>query len=369
MKNSIACFLIIILLPLSTTLFAQNLSAGFNKQELLEVMYVSARTGGNEKYVNDSLNPIPKPKAFTRTYRSQAIAFNNLWELWCNNDNTAILTVRGSTAKSESWLTNFYAAMIPAKGEIIKADGEKLPYCFSEHPQAYVHAGWTISTSYLMQDIAARIDSIYKTGIKNLIITGHSQGGAIAYLLTAEILHKINTGRFPKDLQIKTYCTAAPRVGNLYFAYDFEQITQGGWAFNIINPLDWVPEMPLSVQTTEDFNSINPFAKVSNRFKREKLPKRIALKRIYKLLKKHPEKAVRNYQKILGEKLTPSVNKAVGEITLPKFANSMHYVRTGQSYVLQPNELYHKRFPHNPDKIFTHHSHHAYICLINQITD
>lgn len=350
-------------------LYAQNLNAGFDKQELLEVMFVSARTGGNEKYVNDSLNPIPEPKTFTRKYRSETIAFDNLWELWCNNNNTAIITVRGSTAKSESWLTNFYAAMIPAKGEIITAEGEKLAYCFSENPQAYVHTGWTISTSYLMQDIAPRIDSIYKTGIKDIIITGHSQGGAIAYLLSAEILHKIDTGRFPSDLKIKTYCTAAPRVGNLYFAYDFEQKTQGGWAFNIINPLDWVPEMPLSVQTTKDFNAINPFAKVSDRFKQEKLPKQIALKRIYKLLKKHPEKALKNYRNFFGEKLTPGICNAIGEITLPEFSNSMHYVRTGQSFVLQPNEAYHKKHPHNPDKIFTHHSHHAYICLINKIID
>jgi len=348
---------------------AQNLNPGFNKQELLQIMYVSARTGGNEKYINDSLNPIPEPKTFTRTYRSKTIAFDNLWELWYDNDNTAIITVRGSTGKSESWLTNFYAAMIPAKGEIITAEGEKLSYSFSENPQAFVHAGWTISTSYLMQDIVPRIDSIYKAGIKNFIITGHSQGGAIAYLLTAEILHKIKTGALPKDLQIKTYCTAAPRVGNLYFAYDFEQKTQGGWAFNIINPLDWVPEMPLSVQTTKDFNAINPFAKVSDKFKQEKLPKRIALKRIYKLLKKHPEKAMKNYQNFLGNKLTSGVNNAVGDISLPEFTNSMHYVRAGQSFILQPNAAYHEKYPHNPDKIFTHHSHHAYIFLIKQITN
>jgi hypothetical protein len=369
MKSKLAYFLTITLLSLSTTLLAQNLSAGFNKHELLEVMYVSARTGGNDKYVNNKTNPIPEPETYKRVYRSPEIAFDNLWELWCNNNNTAIITVRGSTAKSESWLANFYAAMIPAKGEITTAEGEKLSYCFSENPQALVHAGWTISTSYLMQDIIPRIDSIYKTGIKDIIITGHSQGGAIAYLLTAEILHKINNGSLPKDLQIKTYCTAAPRVGNLYFAYDFEQKTQGGWAFNIINPLDWVPEMPLSVQTTEDFNAINPFAKVSDRFKREKLPKRIALKRIYKLLKKHPEKAVTNYQNFLGDKLTPGVYNAIGEIILPDFSKCMHYVRTGQSFILQPNEVYHKKYPHNPDKIFTHHSHHAYICLINQISD
>jgi len=369
MKNNFAILFVLILLPFAAQLSAQKLSPEVDKQELLEVMYVGARTGGNEKYVNDSTNPIPEPKTFTRIYRSPEIAFDNLWELWCNNDNTAIITVRGSTAASKSWLANFYAAMIPAKGEITNADGESLNYCFSEHPQAYVHAGWTISTTFLMQDIAPRIDSIYKTGVRNLIITGHSQGGAIAYLLTAEILHKINTGIFPKNLQIKTYCTAAPRVGNLYFAYDFEQITQGGWAFNIINPLDWVPEMPLSVQSTADFNPINPFAKVSEKFKQEKLPKRIALKRIYKLLKKHPEKAVKNYQKILGDKLTTRVNNAIGEITIPEFTNSMHYVRTGQSFILKPNEFYHEKFPHNPNKIFTHHSHHAYICLINQTTD
>ncbi len=369
MKNKGVILLAAILLLSSHLGFSQHLKAGIDKDELLEVMYVSARTGGNDKYVNHKEHPIPAPSKFERIYRSQTIAFDNLWELWSDNNGTAILTVRGSTAKNKSWLANFYAVMLPAKGELLHQGTSSLSYHFADNPNAAVHAGWTISTSFLYQDIKPKIDSIYQSGTHDIILTGHSQGGAICYLLTAQVLHDQKHGKLPKDIHFKTFCTAAPRVGNLYFAYDYEQITKEGWAYNIVNPLDWVPEMPLDVQTTEDFNAINPFAKVDEQFKKQKLPARIAMKRFYKRLKKHPEKALRSYQKILGDKLKSSVNAAIGEITLPDLYPSMQYVRSGQHVVLTPSETYMKDFPSNPDKIFVHHSHHAYIALINEIEE
>jgi len=127
--------------------------------------------------------------------------------------------------------------------------------------------------------------------------------------------------------------------------------------------------MPLSVQTTADFNPINPFTKVSESFKKQKLPQRIALNRVYNKLRRHPDKAVDNYIKYLGNKLESSVQSAAGEVQIPDYAPCMHYVRTGRSVVLKPDTTYHAEFPHNPDKIFTHHSHHAYIHQIRSTSE
>ena len=59
------------------------------------------------------------------------------------------------------------------------------------------------------------------------------------------------------SLNIKTYCSAAPKPGNLFYAYDFEHITEGGWAFNVVNSADWVPELPSTTQTVITSYSIH----------------------------------------------------------------------------------------------------------------
>ncbi|HPN72156.1 MAG TPA: hypothetical protein PLZ32_21680, partial [Saprospiraceae bacterium] len=75
-----------------------------------------------------------------------------------------------------------------------------------------------------------KIDSLYKTGTKEFLIMGHSQGGAIAYLMTSYLYNLQQLGQLPIDIKFKTYCSAAPKPGNLYYAYEYEAMTQGGWA-------------------------------------------------------------------------------------------------------------------------------------------
>ncbi len=101
---------------------------------------------------------------------------------------------------------------------------------------------------------------------------GHSQGGAIAYLLTAHFYNLQQQGKLPADIRFKTYCSAAPKPGNLYFAYDYETTTRGGWACNVVNAADWVPETPFSVQTVSDFNTTNPFVNAKKGNQQTKVP-------------------------------------------------------------------------------------------------
>lgn len=89
--------------------------------------------------------------------------------------------MRGTTEKPESWLANFYAAMVPAKGEIKLNDTEIFRYQLATNPKAAVHIGWLLGMAYLSKEIAPKIDSLCKTGIKEFLIMGHSQGGAISF--------------------------------------------------------------------------------------------------------------------------------------------------------------------------------------------
>ena len=96
-----------------------------------------------------------------------------------------MISIRGTTANEISWVANFYGAMVPAKGQLQLSADVVFPYQLAVNPAAAVHVGWLVSVGFLARDIMPKIDSLYKSGHKKMLIMGHSQGGAIAFLLTA----------------------------------------------------------------------------------------------------------------------------------------------------------------------------------------
>src|SRR5215212_8856496 len=190
---------------LSFTANAQ-LQPGFNKEELIALLKVSAQFGGSS-YATE----MAVPDGYKKLYRSPVVGLDNRWELWQTADGTPVISIRGTTKEQVSWLANFYAAMIPAKGQLQLSVAERFDYDFAENPNAAVHVGWTIATAFLSKDIVPKIDSFYKKGSHEFYIIGFSQGGAISYLLTA-YLHRLQiTGKLAADLRFKTYCGAAPK--------------------------------------------------------------------------------------------------------------------------------------------------------------
>ncbi len=349
----------------SSLLSAQSLRPGFDKNEYMEMLKISANFG-DSSYVA----AFPKPERFDFVYRSPVVGLDNRWDLWVSTNKAqpqAVLSLRGTTANSVSWLGNFYAAMVPAKGELTLSKTDTFAYVLAEHPAAAVHVGWLVSTAFLVKDIRPKIDSCYMTGTKDFLIMGHSQGGAIAYLLTAYLHHLQKKGLLPSDIQFKTYCSAGPKPGNLYFAYDYEAATQGGWAFNVVNSADWVPEVPMSIQTLEDFNVTNPFVNAKGIIKKQKLPRRVAMNYVYNRLSKPSRRAQKNYQKYLGTMTADLVSKNLSGYAPSLYYNSNNYVRTGTTVVLLADEEYMKEYPDNPGKIFVHHFHPPYLALTKKL--
>lgn len=360
--------MIVVLFLANSPICAQLLKPGFDKKEYAELLKITARqvdTPWTEKNV-----PLPYPLDFSFVYRSAITGLDNLWDLWLhNNRKIAVLSIRGTTANPESWLENFYAAMVPASGKLKLADNRDFDYKLSDNPQAAVHAGWLLGMAFLSSDILRKVDSLNENGYKDFIIMGHSQGGAIAYLLRSHFHYLQQAGRLPSDIVFKTYNSAAPKPGNLYYAYSYEKLTYGGWAFTVQNAADWVPEMPLSLQTLNDFNRVNPFVNASAMLSQQPFPRNLVLKLVYNNLRKPGEKLLKRYQKYLGNEAYKMVNKNIPGYEKPRFYGSNNYMRAGIPIILMPDEEYRQKFPDNEDKVFIHHFPEPYMYLLQHTID
>lgn len=355
---------LMMLLVLSVSINAQQLKPGFDKEEYRQLMLISANTTADEVYAKQ----FDAPGGYRMLYRSAVMGLDNLWDLWISDNHTAVISIRGTTDKPESWLANFYAAMVPAKGSIQINDKETFNYHLATNPNAAVHVGWLLSTAYLSKDMLPKIKEQYQKGTKEFLIIGHSQGGAISFLLTSYLYNLQQTNELPADIRFKTYSSAAPKPGNLYYAYEYEAMTQGGWAFNVVNAADWVPEVPFSVQTTDDFNTPNPFASVRDLLKKQNLINRIALKYAYSQLNKPTRKAQRNFQKYLGGMASKMVSKQIPGYTPPAYYNSNNYTRTGSTIVLLPDDEYYKTFRSDTSNFFVNHFHAPYLYLLDKLS-
>ncbi|MBC7554578.1 MAG: lipase family protein [Taibaiella sp.] len=344
-------------------LCAQPLLAGFNSGEYRAMLRISALQVDVQFRAET-----PSETEYTRVYRSPEVGLHNKWDMWLNKSrNTMVINLRGTTSNTDSWLENFYSAMVPATGSLKLDTGYTFNYKLSNDPKAAVHIGWLIGVGSLVPDIVSKINEYYAKGIKQVIIEGHSQGGALSFLLTSYLHYQVEAGNIPADIIFKTYCSAAPKPGNLYYAYDFDYITRGGWAFNVVNTADWVPETPVSIQTPDDFNKINPFSNTGSMMKGQKKAVKLALKYVYKRLDKTSRKAQRKQEKYLGRMAYRQVKKYMPNLERPQYVHTGNYAKAGTPIVLQPDADYYKKYPDSGSNVFRHHLFGPYYYLVNKI--
>lgn len=340
--------------------FAQ-LKPGYDFDEAREFLKI------NFQFVDSAyLDSVPAPEKFQRTFRSKELGFDNSVDFWKSKDGTiACLSFRGTTGTLESWGSNFYASMIPAKGTIGLPDGFQFHYDFAEDPLAGVHEGWTISIAYLWRNIDSLIRDFVAQGGRDLVVAGHSQGGALATLVSAQLHHLKLHGKLPADLRLKTYTVAAPKSGNLFFAYDYEHQTQFGWSFNTVNPLDWVPTTPFTVTTVRDFNQINPFTNARKTLNSLPLIPQMYIKHAYRKMDRPTRRSQKNFEKYMGKRLKKLLLKKKQGLLIPPSLKSFAYVRVGQQVVLQPDANYLNQFPQMEHEYFLNHGINQHIYLLN----
>jgi pimeloyl-ACP methyl ester carboxylesterase len=344
-------------------LFSQNLSAqklkpGFDKDEFIEMVKIYSRQGDSSFFYG-----IPDPADHKLVYRSPIVGLDNRYDLWVSSNNIAVLSIRGTTSLPISWLQNYYSGMVPANGEISLNEKKKFKYHLSDREGAAVHAGWVIGFAYLADDMIPKLDSCYKAGIRDFIVLGHSQGGAIGYYLTSQFKYMQRDGALPADMNFKTICFAAPKPGNTQYAYDFEYLTRNGWSYNAINVDDWVPETPAGVQMNTDFNKTNPFTDPEVILNAQKFGQRFVLKVVFKKLNKNPRQAHKVFKRYLGNRVYDQINKALPFYEEPDFFPSSNYVRTANVVVMSGDEEYHKLYPESPTNFTVHHMMQPYYYL------
>jgi len=337
--------------------FAQGkLKPGFDSEEYMHLIKIAWQHFDTAKNI-----PEP-PTGYRLVFRSKDVGLMNRWDLWLRNDSVGVISIRASVSNTASWLENFYSPMVPAIGSIYLNDSTTFNYKFASDPRAAVHLGWTLGVGYLSPSIIQKIKEYYSKGVKEYLIMGHSQGGALAFLLRS-YLEYLDSTVIPKDIRFKTYCSAAPKPGNLFYAYDFDFINQGNWGLRVVNMLDWVPEIPFSIQTLNDLNSPNPFSNTDFGFGKQRFYIRWYFHHAINQLNRGNQKAKRNYIKYFGKDLYKRIHKTLQEYKQPQYAESYNYATAGSPVILHPDENYYKKFMSGGSQIFVNHGLEPYAFL------
>jgi hypothetical protein len=333
------------------------LKSGFDGKEYRDILRiafgVSDTTAQRMKIENQH--------TYKMVYRSKVGGLDNRWDLWTDESRkVAVINIRGTINTKESWLANFYAAMVPAIGSIQVNDSTIFNYKMAKDSNATVHVGWMIGLSYLGPDIVSHIKEYYAKGFKDFIISGHSQGGVLSLLARSYVAYN---GELAKDIQFKTYASAAPKPGNLYYAYDLEYISGLDWTFRVVNTSDWVPETPFSIQTLDDYNQPNGLVALKPAIKKQKLVHRWYLNKAYRRLDESPKTAVKYQQQYLGHRLFKIVKQILPQLKEPLYANNNNYTVAGTPVILRPDEKYKELFPFDGKNTFINHMMKPYLYL------
>lgn len=362
MKNKL--FFFIVALCVSNTIFSQlshKFSPGFNARECDELFVLNEGFGDTTKEKKYK-TAVPE---YRFVYRSPAMGLDNVWDLWIRSDSAVVITLRGTTKDPKSLLADFYCAMIPAKGRIVLSETDSFDYKIAEHERAAVHAGFLAGFAYIANDALPKLDSLYKSGYRNYLVSGHSQGGALVYYFSAWLYYLEKDGVYP-GMQVKAYATASPKIGNMYFVYDYDHIMRSEWAFSVTNSKDPVPEMPFTTQQlVSDMNEPNPLVALRKGLSQQPLMRRMFLKNAFNKMEKKAVKSSESYQKYLGKYCGKFINDMVPELKLPEPVNTTYFLRPGAPISLIPGRNYFDFFKENNGDYY-HHGFKAYRFLLRQ---
>jgi hypothetical protein len=309
----------------TTFSFAQT-KPGFNKEEARDMIALCNSFTFLDLYNSDEEII---PAGYEKKYTSGIFGLDNKYQIY-QHGNTAIINLRGSTDKASSWMENIYSAMIPAKG-VVKISGKKTHYCFANDRDAAIHSGYAIGIICLSQDIIDRINLMNLQDVYDFIIIGHSQGGALANMLRA-YLENLSHHEISKENKFRTYAFAAPMIGNKVFALEYNsRFAEEKSSFNIVNPSDPIPGLPLSYNDTNYLaNNLKTLLFDRESFSLSKMIMDGSAILFRGNLSQWIQRA--------GESTSKKITKEVGPVKMPDYVNDINYYPLNNRVELEPFE-------------------------------
>jgi hypothetical protein len=301
-----------------------QLEYGYNKDEARDMISLCNSFSFIEMFNSDAEI---LPKGYVKVYTSGVFGMDNRYEIFEKGD-IAVIAFRGTIGKRLSVLENANSAMIPAQG-VIKIAGEDFSYCFAKDTAAYVHSGYALGMAYLSKDLIYHINVLNNKGINNIIITGHSQGGAIANLLRA-YLENLSNYEISKNNRFKTYAFAAPMVGNKAFAAEYNaRFCANNSSFNIIIPSDPMPNLPVSYDDGNYMkDNLYTLINANDSFSARRVLNDIFFNTVGKRLN--------NSAKKMSNTITQFISKDLGTVELPLSNREINYFRLGNRIEIIP---------------------------------
>ncbi len=319
-------------LILTFSLLCLSLSAklqpGFDKQEALEMIQLCNSYSFIELYNNDDEII---PQGYEKTYSSGVFGMDNMFQVYTSDRGYAVINLRGSTDKKISWMENFYSAMIPSTGTIQIKD-RSIDYKFAEDTAAHVHAGYALGIAYLNDDIIFHIKHLNALGIYDIILTGHSQGGALCQLLLSYLAY-LPEGTISPDNTFKIYSFAAPMVGNAAYAAEYNTLhTETNMSQLIIIEEDVVPALPLAYRD----GPLLTEAEILSLLDREQSFdfKAVAYNGFVNIF----EKSIVGVNKWFSDKVDKQIGNNLGSYSIPPYTHDINYSRVGNVTELAPVE-------------------------------
>lgn len=318
------CLLFGLLFLISSTSFAQ-LREGFNPDEVKDLISMCNSYTFQNLYGSDAAIA---PKSYKKVFTSPVIGMDNKFQVYTKG-NLGVINFRGSTSQITSWVENMYSAMIPAKG-VILLDKEEHSYCFANDTSAGVHAGYALTAVLLSPTILDQIKKLNNQGIYNILITGHSQGGALANIMRA-YLENLPAGTLSSKNVYKTYAFANPMCGNKSFADEYHvRYCENNMSYSIINPADLVPSMPMHYQEKGKILSVDRLK--SWVFGKETFDiRKIGMEVVIKTF----EKSLKDYINSSNRLIEKAISMSYGSVDMPDYIRDINYFQVGNIRTLE----------------------------------
>ena len=321
MKN---IFVILCLTMIYSFSYSQ-IQPGFDEEEAIDLIRLCNSQTFKDLYGSDEQII---PDDYQLIYASTPNMMDNMFQVY-RKGKIGIIHFRGSTSHPNSWIENMYSAMIPAKGKMTIFNEER-DYVFAEEDSAGVHSGFVLGVIMMIEDVISQIDRLSSKGVSDFIITGHSQGGALA-VLTHAYLENQNNQKIEKDIKFKMYAFANPMVGNTEFVSEYNRrFVEEELAFRIINPKDIVTSMPISYSDGSLVSANDVFSWITG--EKEFNYKELGIEFIMRKFKG----GITAYINKSNQLIDKVISKQTGDIKLPEYMNDIQYVSIDNVHRLEP---------------------------------